>query len=126
MLSFMWDSPSIAVSLDTVPIAIIRPILNTFASITTLPSQSHGHLTEAEVSCLDNMQLVCTERKPRHPAIAAADAAMTDADAQSRAEPAGCCSEKVAEDEGAEERGEEGTDDAEEWLQSVASTGLQQ
>jgi hypothetical protein len=40
------------------------------------------------VSGLDNMQLVCSERKPRHPAIAAATNT-TNIDAQSRADPAG-------------------------------------
>lgn len=76
------------------------------------------------MSGLDNMQLVCSERKPRHPAIAVASATNTNIDAQSRAEPAGCGGENAAEGEGAEEGGEEGADDAEEGLQSLASTGL--
>jgi hypothetical protein len=115
------------VRLDTVPVTIIRPIMNTSAIVPTSPPHSHWHLTEAEMSGLDNMQLVCSKRKPRHlAAIAAADATMTYADAQSRAEPAGGCSEKVAEDEGAEKGGEEGADNAEEGLQGVASTGLPQ
>jgi hypothetical protein len=75
------------------------------------------------VSGLDYVQLVCSERKPRHPAIAAATNT-TNIDAHSRAEPAGDNGEKAAEDEGAEEGGEEGTDDAEEGLKRLASTGL--
>ncbi len=60
---------------------------------------------------LDNMQLICSERKPGHPATAT-----TGAHAQSSAEAAGSGGENAAENEGGGEGGEEGTNDAEEGL----------
>jgi hypothetical protein len=94
----------------------------TTAIASTIPPPSH--LTEAKVSGLDNMQFVCSQRKPWHPTTTAATAAATDAHAQSSAEPAGGGGEEAAESEGAEKGGEEGADNAEEGLQSAASTGL--